>query len=140
MPPKSKANGAGAKATKPEKATPSASGTSTPIPDGGAAASGGSFGKPDKAAYDTEQDQLRKKIDEIQTKLVRPLIRTVLLVAHATIVSLYSLPSRTKSPMEAVMMLPLHAKGSSRASWMSCADNRPTTRTLADGSSTNSRR
>jgi hypothetical protein len=65
MAPKSKANGAGA---KPEKSVPSTSGTATPITD---APSSGALTKPDKAAYDAEQDSLRKQIDAIQTKLVR---------------------------------------------------------------------
>jgi hypothetical protein len=133
MAPKSKANGAGAKA-KPEKATPSASGTSTPVPDG-VPTSGGSFSKPDKAAYDAEQDQLRKKIDEIQTKLVRPLIRPML-VAHANHLLPRRLPSRRKSPTGDVMMLPPHAKKSSRASSTNSADSKQTTRTPVGGSST----
>jgi hypothetical protein len=81
MAPKTKAtNGAGAKAQpeKPEKPTapPPTDGTSTPVTE--AVIVSGSLGKPDKAAYDNEQDSLRKKIDELQAKSVRMACRVKL--------------------------------------------------------------
>ncbi|KZT24496.1 hypothetical protein NEOLEDRAFT_1179179 [Neolentinus lepideus HHB14362 ss-1] len=75
MAPKTKAapaNGTAPKA-KPAKATPSTSGTSTPVPakadavQDAAPTSG--FGKPDKAAYDAEQAKLKTEIDAVQAKL-----------------------------------------------------------------------
>jgi hypothetical protein len=111
MAPKSKANGAGALA-KSEKATPSASGTSTPIPDAAASSSGG-LGKPDKAAYDAEQDQLRKKIDEIQAKLVRAAcLCSGVLSTTDVYLNLHRLLSRRRSLAVAAMMLLLPAKKS----------------------------
>jgi hypothetical protein len=68
--PKTKANGAGAK-SKAEKSAPSTNGTTTPVTEAAAPSSSGGFGKPDKAAYDAEQDQLRKDIDALQAKVVR---------------------------------------------------------------------
>jgi hypothetical protein len=67
MAPKTKP--AAANGTKPAKA-PAAS---TPTPDAQADVSqAGSIAKPDKAVYDAEQEKLKKEIDELQTKLVRP--------------------------------------------------------------------
>lgn len=76
MAPKTKstpANGAAAKG-KPAKATPSTSGTSTPVPkadDVQEAIKGPATGsgRPDKAAYDAEQAQLKAQIDATQAKL-----------------------------------------------------------------------
>jgi hypothetical protein len=90
MAPKAKANGAGGASAKPKAdkpATPARSGASTPAPASdvvgkdGAAVAGG---RPDKAAYDAEQDSLKKEIDGIQAKLVRSLRIEHLQTAHAT--------------------------------------------------------
>lgn len=67
MPPKSKPAAKGAD-PKPKPAS-SANGTSTPTAEGTAPATTGGFGKPDKAAYDAEQESLKKEIDTIQARL-----------------------------------------------------------------------
>jgi hypothetical protein len=108
--PKSKTNGAGAKA-KPEKSAPSTNGTTTPVPEAAPSSSGG-FGKPDKAAYDSEQEDIKKQIDAIQTKLVRfgctgPYGPPLIDISHP-----YSLLSRRRLPTAVGMKLPLPARGS----------------------------
>lgn len=77
MAPKAKANGsangAAAKA-KPAKAptpSPSASGTATPLPtEDVKLGSAQRTGRPDKVAYDAEQERLKKEIAELQEKMV----------------------------------------------------------------------
>jgi hypothetical protein len=82
MPPKAKAavasNGtAGAPKSKAGKSSTTSTGTSTPVPlpttevhqDATAIAATGQ-GRPDKATYDAEQENIKKEIDTIQTKLV----------------------------------------------------------------------
>jgi hypothetical protein len=67
--PKSKAaNGPAAKG-KPVKSAASTNGTSTPVSDWPEAAPVSSS-KPDKAAYDAEQNSLKAEIDALQSKLV----------------------------------------------------------------------
>ena len=75
MPPAAKSKGAAAngaapkaKAQKPESST---NGTTTPVHESVKDNAGSTSGKPDKAAYDAEQDQLKKSIDALQVKLVR---------------------------------------------------------------------
>lgn len=77
MAPKAKANGSanGAVAkAKPAKAptpSPSASGTATPLPSEDVkSGSAQRTGRPDKAAYDVEQERLKKEIAELQEKMV----------------------------------------------------------------------
>ena len=77
-PPKSKAAKSDSTAKAKNSNSRSASGTSTPVPSNVATkdtsevtpvpASG--TGKPDKAAYDAEQDKIKAEIDTLQTKLV----------------------------------------------------------------------
>ena len=55
-----------AAAPKPSVSPAPASGTETPLVD-----ANGPIAKPDKAAYDAEQDKLRKEIEVQQAKLVR---------------------------------------------------------------------
>lgn len=79
MPPKAKAaaasNGAtGAPKSKGSKSGTTSAGTSTPVPpeerqESTASASTG-LGKPEKSAYDAEQEKIRKDIDAVQAKLV----------------------------------------------------------------------
>ena len=76
-------NGAGAKAPKEAKATkeskalptPSAttSGKTSPVPPEDGKQSSAHRGRPDKAAYDAEQDSIKKEIDALQVKMVRRL-------------------------------------------------------------------
>lgn len=65
-------NGAGSKGKTAKAASPSASGTATPVSkvDDDKAATALRVGRPDKAAYDAEQEKLKKEIDVLQTKLV----------------------------------------------------------------------
>jgi hypothetical protein len=85
MPTKAKAaavsNGAaGVPKSKAGKSSTTSTGTSTPVPpptveerqETAAAASTGQ-GRPDKATYDAEQENIKKEIDAIQVKLVRRL-------------------------------------------------------------------
>lgn len=67
------ANGAGPKVGKPvAEASPSASGNTTPIGENGSKAAFGSrTTKPDKAAYDKEQEELKAQIAVLQEKMVR---------------------------------------------------------------------
>ncbi|KAI0320834.1 hypothetical protein OF83DRAFT_1052364 [Amylostereum chailletii] len=60
-----KAKGAAANGTRKPKSTPTSDGTKTPVGD----VSPAGFGKPDKAVFDAEQEQLKKEIDAVQTKL-----------------------------------------------------------------------
>lgn len=81
MPPAAKSKGAaaapngGAPKAKAQKSAPSTNGTTTPVPeaakDTAKDAQAAGAGKPDKAAYDAEQEQLKKSIGALQTKLVR---------------------------------------------------------------------
>jgi hypothetical protein len=73
--PKVKAAPSGAGATKTSKGGKSSSGTSTPVAPSPAAdenetGPAASSGRPDKAAYDAEQEKLKKDIDAVQAKLV----------------------------------------------------------------------
>jgi hypothetical protein len=82
MPPKAKAavtaNGAaGAPKSKAGKSSTTSTGTSTPVPpptteehqDATVIAATGQ-GRPDKATYDAEQENIKKDIDAVQAKLV----------------------------------------------------------------------
>lgn len=53
----------------------SSTGTSTPVPPVEDASAAITSGKPDKAAYDTEQEKIKRDIDAAQTKLVRLEVR-----------------------------------------------------------------
>ena len=66
------ANGAGPKVGKPvAEASPSASGTATPIGDDGSKnALGSRVVKPDKTSYDKEQEELKAQIAVLQEKMV----------------------------------------------------------------------
>ena len=74
-------NGSGTKGAKPTKTakdsesltTPSAtaSGKTSPTPPEDLKAASGHKSRPDKAAYDAEQERIKKEIDVLQTKLVR---------------------------------------------------------------------
>ena len=68
------ANGAGPKVGKPvAAASPSASGTATPVGEdvGKNLSLGHRVSKPDKAAYDKEQEELKAQIAVLQEKMVR---------------------------------------------------------------------
>ena len=67
------ANGAGPKVGKPvADVSPSASGTATPVGENGAKSALGSRAtRPDKAAYDKEQEELKAQISVLQEKMVR---------------------------------------------------------------------
>lgn len=79
MPPKAKAavTSNGAPKSKAGKSSTTSTGTSTPVPppmteehqDATAVAPTGQ-GRPDKAIYDTEQENIKKEIDAVQAKLV----------------------------------------------------------------------
>jgi hypothetical protein len=74
MPPvvksKSAAKDGGPKSKPAAKSASSTPGTATPAEPADAPPSIGGFSKPDKAAYDLEQDTLRKEIDAKQARLV----------------------------------------------------------------------
>jgi hypothetical protein len=79
--PKATAASNGAPKTKGGKSGSSSTGTSTPVPppttdepqEATSASSAGS-GRPDKVAYDVEQELIKKDIDAVQVKLVCLLI------------------------------------------------------------------
>ena len=78
MAPKAKANGtangaaAKGKSAKAPTPSPSASGTATPLPvEDAKLGPAQRASRPDKAAYDTEQEKLKKEIADLQEKLVR---------------------------------------------------------------------
>ena len=67
------ANGAGPKVGKPvAAASPSASGTATPVGEDGGKGMflGHRMVKPDKSAYDKEQEELKAQIAVLQEKMV----------------------------------------------------------------------
>jgi len=77
MPPKAKkpaaAAAANSKASSPApESKPAASKESTPAHDDTDKTTG--IGKPDKAAYDGEQESIKREIEAVQTKLVRTLL------------------------------------------------------------------
>ena len=72
MAPKSKpASANGAKPVKAAAVAKAANGSADAQVDVSPA---GTLSRPDKAAYDAEQEKLKKEIDELQTKLVRPFV------------------------------------------------------------------
>ena len=64
-----KAKGSAANGTKKSKPTPATDNYVVDVSSGG-------FGKPDKAAYDVEQERLKKEIVAVQAKLVRSCVAT----------------------------------------------------------------
>ena len=76
MPPKIKNTQSNSSAKgKQSKSSPSASGTTTPIPPHDESdpktLTTGRVTRPDKAAYDAEQNKLKKEIEALEVKMVR---------------------------------------------------------------------
>ena len=68
--PKAKTGAANGSAKEKTFAPASTNGTSTPVPQDTSADAKTPASKPDKAAYDAEQENIKKEIDALQTKLV----------------------------------------------------------------------
>jgi hypothetical protein len=103
MPPKAKvaaaSNGAtGAPKSKGGKSSTTSTGTATPIPlstteerQEAATTSPTGQGRPEKAAYDAEQEKIKKDIDAVQVKLVCYL--------HSSHLSRFFMPTISFSPL-----------------------------------------
>ena len=71
MPPPSKPTSNGTAKGKSSKNTQSTSGSTTPIPNANQnVEEPTASGKPDKAAYDAEQEKIKSEIEALQAKLV----------------------------------------------------------------------